>query len=232
MISQSVHPDDGGREGKWVALIIIAILATAALLLPYHQNASSEKPLARHQISIKDLPTVELAMIGELRLAHEEIRNIHQDNLELDSPELGSLELESGEFEGAELENIGLESTNAWPDMAELDELWLAPFIIDKSWERKGKHAWRKVAPALYQGIPALTTGSVAVILNSQAARPDVWLALDMPNPVPMMASTLNTVELISAGWKQVVFTGDETANVDQADVEHTDETHIDKDSH
>lgn len=212
MISQSVHPDDGGREGKWVALIIIAILAAAALLLPYHQNASSEKQLASHQISIKDLPSVELAMIGELRLAHEEIRNIHQDNLE---------------FEGGELE-----SRDTWPEMAELDELWLAPFIIDKSWERKGKHAWRKVAPALYQGIPALTTGSVAVILNSQAAKPDVWLALDIPNPAPMMASMLNTAKLISAGWKQVVFTGDETANVDQAGVEHTDETHTDKDSH
>ncbi|MDX2321097.1 MAG: hypothetical protein QNK26_10950 [Moritella sp.] len=208
MISQSVHADDGGREGKWVALIIVVILATAALLLPYHQAATSDKVLASHQISIKDLATVELAMIGELRLAHEEIRNIHQDRIE---------------FEGAELENIGLESTDAWPEMAELDELWLAPFIIDKSWERKGKHAWRKVAPALYQGIPALTTGSVAVILNSQAARPDMWLALDMPNPAPMMGSMLNTAELISAGWKQVVFTGDETASVDHADTAHTD---------
>jgi hypothetical protein len=195
MISQSVHPDDGGREGKWVALIIIAILATAALLLPYHQNASSEKQLASHQISIKDLPTVELAMIGELRLAHEEIRNIHQDNLE---------------FEGVDI----------WPEMAALDELWLAPFIIDKSWERKGKHAWRKVAPALYQGVPALTTGSVAVILNSQAARPDVWLALDMPTPEPLVANKLNAAELISVGWKQVVFAADVEA------------AHTDNDSH
>ncbi|SQD78902.1 hypothetical protein [Moritella yayanosii] len=51
MISQSVQTDDGGREGKWVALLIILILA-------------------------------------------------------------------------------------------------IAPFISDKSWERKGKHDWRKVAPA------------------------------------------------------------------------------------
>ncbi|QFI39061.1 hypothetical protein FR932_14955 [Moritella marina ATCC 15381] len=195
MISQSVHPDDGGREGKWVALIIVVILATATLLLPYHQTASSEKQLASHQISIKDLPTVELAMIGELRLAHEEIRNIHQDNLE---------------FEGVDI----------WPEMAALDELWLAPFIIDKSWERKGKHAWRKVAPALYQGVPALTTGSVAVILNSQAARPDVWLALDMPTPEPLVANKLNAAELISAGWKQVVFAADVEA------------AHTDNDSH
>jgi len=203
MISQSVHPDDGGREGKWVALIIIAILAVAALLLPYHQAASSERELASHQISIKDLPTVELAMIAELRLAHEEIRNIHQDNLEL---------------EGAELE-----SSDTWPDMAELDELWLAPFIIDKSWERKGKHAWRKIAPALYQGIPALTTGSVAVILNSQDARPEVWLALDMPIPAPMTENALNTEDLINAGWKQVVF-------ADDSDSDNTE--HTDKDSH
>lgn len=201
MISQSVYPDDGGREGKWVALIIITILAVAALLLPYHQNAASEKVLANHQISIKDLPSVELAMIAELRLAHEEIRNIHQDSLELEN-----VELESLEFEGADV----------WPEMAELKDLWLAPFIIDKSWERKGEHTWRKVAPALYQGIPALTTGSVAVILNSQAARPDVWLALDMPTPKPMVDTRLNTAVLISSGWKQVVF-------ADDAEPAHTD---------
>jgi len=200
MISQSVRADDGGREGKWVALIIIGILAIAALLLPYHQAASSKKQLASHQISIKDLPSVELAMIAELRLAHEEIRNIHQDTLELDSPEL--------------------ESRDTWPDMAELDELWVAPFIADKSWERKGKHAWRKVASGLYQGIPALTTGSVAVLLNSQAARPEVWLALDMPNPAPLVINKFNAAELISAGWKQVVFTGD------------ANDEHADKDSH
>jgi len=199
MISQSVHADDGGREGKWVALLIVLILAIAALLLPYHQAISNKKVLANHQISIKDLPSVELAMIAELRLAHEEIRNIHQD----------SLELESVEFEGVDI----------WPDMAELKELWLAPFIIDKSWERKGKHDWRKVAPALYQGIPALTTGSVAVLLNSQDTRPEVWLALDIPIPAPMTANAINADDLINAGWKQVVFTDDH----DSGNTEHTD---------
>lgn len=195
MISQSVHADDGGREGKWVALLIASILAIAAILLPYHQTASSEKALASHQISIKHLPSVELAMIAELRLAHEEIRNIHQDNVEL-------------------------EGVDIWPDMAELEELWLAPFIVDQSWERKGKHDWRQVGPALYQGIPTLITGSVAVLLNSQDTRPDVWLALDMPNPVPMAEQTLNTTELIRAGWKQVVFADD------------VDSAHTDTDSH
>ena len=199
MISQSVHADDGGREGKWVALLIVLILAIAALLLPYHQAISHKKVLANHQISIKDLPSVELAMIAELRLAHEEIRNIHQD----------SLELESVEFEGGDI----------WPDMAELKELWLAPFIIDKSWERKGKHDWRKVAPALYQGIPALTTGSVAVLLNSQDTRPEVWLALDIPIPAPMTANAINADDLINAGWKQVVFTDDH----DSGNTEHRD---------
>ena len=211
MISQSVQADDGGREGKWVALLIILILAIAALLLPYHQNASSERVLASHQISIKDLPSVELAMIAELRLAHEEIRNIHQDSLELES-----LELESVEFEGADV----------WPELDELKDLWLAPFIMDKSWERKGKHDWRKVAPALYQGIPTLTTGSVAVLLNSQDARPEVWLALDMPVPAPMAENDLTNepalldmAALINAGWKQVVFADDTSSeNADHAD--------------
>lgn len=198
MISQSVHADDGGREGKWVALLITLILVFATLLLPYHQTASSEKMLASHQISIKDLPSVELAMIAELRLAHEEIRNIHQDSVE---------------FEGMDV----------WPDMAELKELWLAPFISDKSWERKGEHHWRNVGPALYQGIPALTTGSVAVLLNSQAPRPEVWLALDMATPTPMTETTLNTTALIDAGWKQVVF-------ADDGDSDHAE--HTDNDSH
>jgi len=198
MISQSVHADDGGREGKWVALIIISILAIAALLLPYHQTASSERELASHQISIKDLPSVELAMIAELRLAHEEIRNIHQDNVDL--------------------ENVEFEDVDSWPAMAELKALWLAPFISDKSWERKGKHDWRKLAPALYQGIPTLTTGSVAVVLNSQGARPDVWLALGMPVPAPMAEKAFNSSELISAGWKQIVFADDAEADTGHAD--------------
>ncbi|MEF1281374.1 hypothetical protein QTO05_20010 [Vibrio fortis] len=37
MIIQSVRADTGGREGKWVALIIASILGFATLAIPYHQ---------------------------------------------------------------------------------------------------------------------------------------------------------------------------------------------------
>jgi len=187
MISQTVRTDDGGREGKWVALSIFLILTVAAILLPYHQETAKQQSLSTHQVSIKDLAADELAMIAELRLAHEEIRNMHQDNIELD----------------------GIES---WADIPELEALWLAPFIQDKSWERKGKHLWLKIAPALYQGVPQLEGGSASVVLNSMQEDPEIWLNLGkkiqpvIADDIRFEKGPFQTSVLIEAGWKQVVF--------------------------
>ncbi len=38
MITQKIRPDNGSRQGKWVALTIAGILAVSAALLPYHQT--------------------------------------------------------------------------------------------------------------------------------------------------------------------------------------------------
>ena len=52
MIIQSVRADTGGREGKWVALIIATILGFAALAIPYHQAEVHVTTAFEHQILV------------------------------------------------------------------------------------------------------------------------------------------------------------------------------------
>ena len=186
MIRQSVASDNGGKEGKWVGGIIVSILLLATVLLPYHQNKIKSQPLDAHQIAITELSPDELAMVAELRLAHEEIRNINQDSREFDNQ-------------------------NRWPNMAELSELWLAPFIEDKSWERKGRHQWQHLNGAFYQGIRSETQGASSVVLNSNNPEPDIWLALSQ-DTTPLVINkdaVFETQQLIDNGWTQIVFHND-----------------------
>ncbi|MGF1681569.1 DUF6162 family protein [Photobacterium minamisatsumaniensis] len=190
MITQSVHSDDGGREGKWVALSIAIILIIAAFTLPMHQASSKGQILAPYQVSISDLATPELAMVADLRLAHEEIRNIYQDNRDFE-PAMSSDEL--------------------WPELAELEEIWLAPFVKDKSWEYKGKHQWLHIAPAYYQGVKQVAQGSASVILHTGNNDPEIWFALfDSAQPLTRNLEQphvlLSPEKLIEAGWIKVVF--------------------------
>lgn len=186
MIRQSVASDNGGKEGKWVGGIIVAILLVAAGLLPFHQDKIQSQPLDAHQIAVTELSPDELAMVAELRLAHEEIRNINQDSREFDNQ-------------------------NRWPNMAELSELWLAPFIEDKSWERKGRHQWQHLTGAIYQGIRVEKQGASSVILNSNSPEPDIWLALSR-NTTPLVINKdagFTAQQLIDNGWTQIVFHSD-----------------------
>ncbi len=79
MITQKIRPDNGSREGKWVALTIAGILAVSSALLPYHQNEVEHAEALEHQVLMTDLGQEELAMVAELKLAHEEIRDLHID---------------------------------------------------------------------------------------------------------------------------------------------------------
>lgn len=186
MITESVIPDDGGREGRWVALSIAVILLVAAILLPYHQSVSDKQELAAHQISLANLEAQELAMIGDLRLAHEEIRNLHQDSIEFDDKDI-------------------------WPSITELEALWLAPFVKDKSWQHKGEHLWHQVAPGIYQGLRQSELGAVSVILSCHAQEPDVWIdfnlqATPFEGDAYQQGMSLSDSVLIKAGWQQVAF--------------------------
>ncbi|PSW60578.1 hypothetical protein C0W54_14985 [Photobacterium kishitanii] len=191
MIRQTVPSDNGGKEGKWVGGIIVAILLLATVLLPFHQDKTKSQQLDAHQIAITELSPDELAMVAELRLAHEEIRNLNQDSREFDNK-------------------------NHWPDMAELSELWLAPFIEDKSWERKGRHQWQHIDGAIYQGLRTEKQGASSVVLNSNSPDPDIWLALSrdtMPLVINQEA-VFETQQLIDRGWTQIVFRSDSDEQV------------------
>ncbi|MGD6734837.1 DUF6162 family protein [Photobacterium leiognathi subsp. mandapamensis] len=181
MIRQSVRSDNGDREGKWVGLCIGLILLIAFVLLPYHQAKEPEAALLSHQVAITDLSPDELAMVAELRLAHEEIRNLFQDTV-----------LESG---------IG-----SWPELNELEEFWIAPFVKDKSWQRKGRHQWTLVADGAYQGLRQSDSGSMSIVLNSHSKAPDIWLDMDDQAKSFETKQKVDEQQLISNGWTQIVF--------------------------
>lgn len=78
MIIQTVNSENGGKEGLWIAFFCAVILLLGWLLLPYNQAISKQTEVASHQVSIKDLGSKPLAMIADLRLAHEEIHHLYQ----------------------------------------------------------------------------------------------------------------------------------------------------------
>jgi len=78
MTIQAVVSENKGHEGYWITTLCLLILLIGALLLPYNSAHHQHQSLADHQVLITDLPSSPLAMIAELRLAHEEIRYFYQ----------------------------------------------------------------------------------------------------------------------------------------------------------
>ncbi|WP_299688956.1 hypothetical protein [uncultured Vibrio sp.] len=204
MIIQGVHADTGGREGKWVGLIIVFILCFATVAIPFHQAESKIEVLLDHQVLVTDIKQENLAMLSELRLAHEEIRDLRID------------------------------SEGEWPSVTSLKNQWVAPFVEDPSWKRKGSHVWRLDERGYYFAIPnepsisnehaapsEFATSSEyapvnkhsfagSFILNANSVSPEIWVFLDgFANP----PAHFDENTLASAGWKLVV---NESEVVDQ----------------
>ncbi|WP_045375836.1 DUF6162 family protein [Vibrio campbellii] len=179
MITQKVRPDNGSREGKWVALTIAGILAISTLLLPYHQTESEHTEALAHQVLITDLEQEELAMIAELKLAHEEIRDLHIDE-------------------------------GQWPEISELEEFWVAPFVKDQSWQRKGSHQWQKLDAGLYIGVRQGEKGSASMLLDSRHEQADIWLSTSAS--AEHLSHLIQQEERKQNGWHQVVLMPSSTA--------------------
>ncbi|MEZ8931900.1 MULTISPECIES: DUF6162 family protein [unclassified Vibrio] len=184
MMIQSVRADTGGREGKWVGLIIIFILCFATVAIPFNQAESHIEVTLDHQVLVTDVEQENLAMLSELRLAHEEIRDLRMD---LD-----------GE----------------WPSVVSLKDEWVAPFVEDQSWKRKGSHTWlldergyyfstpSEYATPSEQATPNTHGFADSFILNANSVSPEIWIFFGGVASQPTQFDE-NTLE--SAGWKLVV---------------------------
>ena len=184
MMIQSVRADTGGREGKWVGLIIIFILCFATVAIPFNQAESHIEVTLDHQVLVTDVEQENLAMLSELRLAHEEIRDLRTD------------------------------SDGEWPSVVSLKEEWVAPFVEDQSWKRKGSHAWLLDERGYYFSTPseyATPSGQAtpiehgfadSFILNANSVSPEIWIFFGGVASQPTQFDE-NTLE--SAGWKLVV---------------------------
>ena len=181
---QGVRADTGGREGKWVGLIIVFILSFATVTIPFHQAESHMKAVLEHQILVTDVEQENLAMLSELRLAHEEIRDLRMD------------------------------SDGEWPSVTSLKDEWVAPFVEDQSWKRKGSHAWLLDERGYYFSAPSeqATSSEYAAqsdhgfadsfILNANSVSPEIWIFFD---GVAKQPATFDQHTLESTGWKLVV---------------------------
>ncbi|MEZ9953271.1 hypothetical protein AB4395_12340 [Vibrio splendidus] len=184
MMIQGVRADTGGREGKWVGLIIVFILSFATVAIPFHQAESHVKAVLDHQILVTDVEQENLAMLSELRLAHEEIRDLRMD------------------------------SDGEWPSVVSLKDEWVAPFVEDQSWKRKGSHTWLLDEHGYYFSTPSeqATSSEYAAqsdhgfadsfILNANSVSPEIWIFF---GGVAKQPATFDQHTLDSTGWKLVV---------------------------
>ncbi|WP_060981274.1 DUF6162 family protein [Vibrio splendidus] len=198
MMIQGVRADTGGREGKWVGLIIVFILSFATVAIPFHQAESHIKAALDHQILVTDVEQENLAMLSELRLAHEEIRDLRID------------------------------SDGEWPSVASLKDEWVAPFVEDQSWKRKGSHTWlldergyyfstpSEYATPSEQAAPTDHGSADSFILNVNSVSPEIWIFL---GGVAKQPDTFDQQMLESAGWKMVV-------NESEIELHHESDAH------
>lgn len=175
---QGVRADTGGREGKWVGLVIVFILSFATVAIPFHQAESHVKAVLDHQILVTDVEQENLAMLSELRLAHEEIRDLRMD------------------------------SDGEWPSVSSLKDEWVAPFVEDQSWKRKGSHTWLLDERGYYFSTPSEHAAQSdhgfadSFILNANSVSPEIWIFF---GGVASQPTNFDENTLESSGWKMGV---------------------------
>ncbi|MGL6259804.1 DUF6162 family protein [Vibrio sp. WXL210] len=173
--TQKVWPDNGAREGRYIFFCIAILLLLGMVTIPLNQRDNGIVELEAHQLRVDQMSVNQQTLLSQLKIAHEEIVDIYQDNLE---------------FDGAD----------QWPNVDELEALYLAPFVKDHNWNSLAQLDWHSLEDGRYLGKAANDDlGYQSVLLDSQAQDAvHIWLhraSVERPE-----------IDLIKTHWQEAVF--------------------------
>lgn len=173
--TQKVWPDNGAREGRYIFLSISLLLLLGLVTIPLNQRDDVAVELADHQLRADQMTVAQQTLLSQLKVAHEEIVDLYQDSVEF-------------------------EDTPMWPQVEQLEELYLAPFTQDQNWRSLAELDWHSLEDGRYLARAGNDDlGYQTVLLDSQDQdEPAIWLhlaSIQTPN-----------ADLAHGQWQQVVF--------------------------
>ncbi|MDG2708623.1 hypothetical protein P7M49_26415, partial [Vibrio parahaemolyticus] len=80
---------------------------------------------------------------------------------------------------------------------------WIAPFVKDQNWKRKGSHQWQRIDDGVYIGVKTSAQGSASMLLDSRSSQADIWF-----NDSSRSLNVEGLSDLAKRhdfGWKQIV---------------------------
>ncbi len=197
VIETIVTPARGGRETFFLLSMVAVTLVCCALAIGLRTTADMEKTIQAWQFNaFEDLTAPERAVFNALQIASDEINDIHA-------------------------------STNhRWMDIAELQALFIPPFVEDAAWHNQGRIIWSQKTfdtsngerhIALYLGNPQTKAvrGTFLLLMlhdhpkkqGNVATGPthapyEIWLHNSANQTFPEI---ITDQALIAAGWKEIV---------------------------
>ena len=84
-----------------------------------------------------------------------------------------------------------------------MEALWIAPFVKDQNWKRKGSHQWKRIDDGVYIGMKTNAQGSASMLLDSRGSQADIWFSDSSRSLNAEVLSDL--AKRRQHGWQQIV---------------------------
>ncbi|GAL14402.1 hypothetical protein JCM19233_5414 [Vibrio astriarenae] len=141
---------------RYIFICIALLLLFGAIATPLNQRNDAIAELEAHQIRADQLTVEQQTLLTQLKVAHEEIVDLHADNFA---------------FDGAD----------EWPLVEELESLYLPAFTQDLNWQNLAEIKWQNLEDGVYIGEAQNSDLMYSTfLLDSRiSSEPVIWLHVD-----------------------------------------------------